>query len=136
MIIYTDSLDNITAGQLGGGFFEGWTRPLSPEMHLRTLHAASAAIVALDTETNQVVGYITMLTDGLITAFIPNLEVLSAYQRQGIGSELMRRMLEKLERIQSIDLMCDPGMQPFYARFGMRPLVGMAIRNFNLDNPD
>lgn len=128
MITYTDSLDTISADQLGGGFFAGWLRPLSPEVHLRTMRSASAAIVALDTETSQVVGYITMLTDGILTAFIPNIEVLSTYQGQGIGSELMRRMLAKLERIPNIDLMCDPDVQPFYSRLGMKPVVGMVIR--------
>ena len=35
---------------------------------------------------------------GFLTAFIPGLEVLPAYQGQGIGSELMRRILDGTDR--------------------------------------
>ena len=133
MIVYTDILKGITAEQLRGGFFEGWTRPLTPETHLKTLHAASTAIVAIDSDTGNVVGYVTVLTDWLVTAFIPNIEVLAAYQRRGIGSGLMTRALAKIAAIPAVDLMCDPEVRPFYARFGMRPLGGMALRRFDID---
>ena len=128
MISYTDSLEGITADHLRGGFFAEWTRPLTPEIHLRALRGCDGVILALDDTTGNVVGYVTMISDGVLSAFIPNLEVLTAYQGQGIGSELMRRMLAKLSRIPNIDLMCAPNVQPFYARLGMKPLVGMAIR--------
>ncbi|MEO1643647.1 MAG: hypothetical protein AAFR67_00565 [Chloroflexota bacterium] len=36
MIIYTDSLDNITTAQLSGGFFVGWLNPPAPDVHLRS----------------------------------------------------------------------------------------------------
>lgn len=133
MILYTDLMTGLSADQLRGGFFEGWTRPLTPETHLKALHAASAAIVAIDSETGSIVGYVTVLTDWLVTAFIPNLEVLADYRGQGIGTELMKRALAKVRAIPAVDLMCDPEMRPFYARFGMQPLGGMAMRRFDID---
>jgi hypothetical protein len=30
-----------------------------------------------------------------------------------------------------IDLMCDPAVQPFYERLGMRPVIGMVVRNYD-----
>ena len=69
-------------------------------------------IVALDGDT--AVGFITALSDGVNSAFIPLLEVLPEYQSHGIGSELMRRMLIKLDDITNIDLTCDADMQAFY----------------------
>ena len=62
------------------------------------------------------------------------MEVLPAYQGQGIGRELMRRMLDKLRNLYAVDLICDPDMQPFYARFGMRPASAMMIRNYDLQS--
>jgi predicted N-acetyltransferase YhbS len=56
------------------------------------------------------------------------LEVLPEYQKQGIGSELIRKMLEILKGMSAIDLMCDENVQPFYERFGMKKLSGMGIR--------
>ena len=38
-------------------------------------------------------GFITATSDGALSAAIRLLEVLEAYQGQGIGSELLRRML-------------------------------------------
>jgi ribosomal protein S18 acetylase RimI-like enzyme len=48
-----------------------------------------------------------MLSDGVLTACIPWLEVLPEYQGQGIGSELMRRLLDGTERFYSVDLVCE-----------------------------
>ncbi len=133
MITYTDSLEGITADKLRGEFFAGWSRALTPETHLRTLIGCDGVVLAIDSESGNVVGYVTMISDGVLSAFIPNIEVLKAYQGQGIGTELMRRMFEKLKTIPNIDLMCDPDVQPFYARLGMQPLGGMAIRKFDID---
>src|SRR4051812_15100168 len=118
MITYSDSLTNITAEHLRGVFFVGWGNPPSPETHLRVLQGSAHVVLARDGE--QVVGYITALSDGVLAAYIPHLEVLPAYQGQGIGSELLRRMLDVLKHIYMIDLICDPDVQPFYKRLGMR----------------
>ena len=137
MIRYTDSLEGITPDHLRGGFFAGWTKPLTPEIHLRTLRGSDAVVLAVDDTTGNVVGYVTMLTDWVLSAFIPSLEVLSAYHGQGIGTELMQRIFVRLENIPNIDLMCDPDVVPFYERLGMIPCGGMVIRkahvNFDKD---
>ena len=129
-IIYQDSLDGITRDMLLGGFFEGWRKPLTPEQHLQVLSNSAEIVLALDSETSQVVGHVNALSDGLQAAFIPLLEVIPAYQNRGIGSELMRRMLDKLSGIYGVDLMCDPKLQPFYERFGLQRSVGMLRRNY------
>ena len=130
MIVYTDSLDGITAEKLHG-FFGGWPHPPAPETHLKVLSRSSAVVLAVDDSTGQVVGFITAISDGVLAASIPLLEVLPAYRGQGIGSELVRRMLDKLRRFYAIDLMCDAELQPFYARFGMRSYTGMIVRNYD-----
>ena len=62
------------------------------------------------------VGFITAISDGVLSAFIPLLEVLPA-PGPGIGSELVRRMLSELEDFYMVDLVCDPELEPFYRRF-------------------
>ncbi|MEO1646818.1 MAG: GNAT family N-acetyltransferase [Chloroflexota bacterium] len=83
---------------------------------------------------NQVVGFITAISDGVLTAFIPLLEVLPDYQERGIGSELMRRMLNSLDYLYSVDLLCDAPLQAYYERFGMQSALGMAQRNYANQN--
>ena len=128
-IRYTDELAGVTAGMLQG-FFVGWPNPPSAETHLALLEHSDEIVLAVDDANGRVVGFITAHTDVILTAYIPLLEVLPTFQSQGIGSELVRRMLVKLNHLYAIDLMCDPETVPFYQRLGMRPATGMMIRNY------
>ena len=130
MILYTDSLDSIDAGRLGGGFFVGWPNPPSPETHLRMLRGSIHVWLALDEESEAVAGFVSAIGDGVLATYIPLLEVLPAYQGGGIGSELMRRMLGTLAGIYMVDLLCDAELQPYYERLGMRRATGMLTRNY------
>ncbi len=127
MIRYTESLEGITPAEMVG-FFVGWQHPFPPETHQRMLAGSDLYLLAIDGERERVVGFVAALTDGVQGAFITLLEVLPAYQGQGIGQELMARMLDRLRHIQTIELMCGPELIPFYERFGMRPSPGMVLR--------
>lgn len=129
MIQYSDSAANLTPDMLQG-FFVGWRKPHTPDVHLQILQRSQFVELALDPETNRVVGFCSAISDGIQAAFISVLEVLPEYQGQGIGSELMRRMLKRLEHIPAVDLMCSPEVQAFYKRLGMSPSVGMVVRNY------
>lgn len=129
MIEYRGTIEGITPDMLSD-FFEGWSKPLTPEQHLKVLENSDVVFIAVDPDAGRVVGFITALTDNVQAAFIPLLEVIPPYRGQDIGSELVRRMLQQFEGIQSIDLTCDPHLQPFYAKFGMQPSVGMIVRNY------
>jgi predicted N-acetyltransferase YhbS len=124
LIAYSESAEGITAGMLQG-FFAGWPSPPSPETHLRVLRGSQAVVIALDGA--RVVGFVSAIGDGVLSAYISLLEVRAEYRRQGIGSELIRRVLVQLEGL-NVDLSCDPELVPFYARFGMQPVGGMNLR--------
>ncbi len=130
-VVYTDALDDITVDRLRGGFFDGWPDPPSPETHLKILRGSDHVVLALDRDTGAVIGFITAISDGVSAAYIPHLEVLKAYRGEGIGSELVRRMLAQLSHLYMIDLVCDADVQPFYARLGMRPYTAMSYRNYD-----
>lgn len=80
-MIYKMSLEGITSDKLKG-FFVEWPNPPSPETHLRLLENSWKVIVALDEETGQVVGFITSISDGVLSAYIPLLEVLPEYKKR------------------------------------------------------
>jgi ribosomal protein S18 acetylase RimI-like enzyme len=128
MMHYQTSLEDIRADQLAG-FFVGWLNPPTPDTHLKILKRAAHVVLAVD--DTSVVGFVTAISDGILCAYIPLLEVLPSHQHQGIGSELMRRMLETLREIYMIDLLCDPDLQAFYSRVGMEESSGMLLRNFS-----
>ncbi len=125
---YTESIEDVTPEKLQG-FFVGWPKKPSPETLLRLLKKSAHRIIALN-EKNEVIGFITAITDGVLSAYIPFLEVLPDCQRKGIGQELTKRMLEKLKHLYMIDLSCDPKLQPFYKKLGMEESVGMRLRNY------
>jgi len=134
-ITYTNSLTHISPINLTG-FFAGWPNPPSPETHLRLLQGSYAVWLAQDGE--QVVGFINAISDGVLSAYIPLLEVLPTYKGQGIGSELTRRMLATLEGLLAtleglymVDLICDPDLQPFYEKVGGHRYSGMIWRNYD-----
>lgn len=129
MITYTESLDGVTADRLGG-FFQGWRRVPSPEQHLAILGGSDHVVLAVDADTGRVVGFITVLTDHVQAAFVPLLEVLPEYRGQGLGSELVRRVLARFAHLPALDLTCDPELQGFYQRLGMQPSVGMIVRHY------
>lgn len=128
MIRYTRTTEGITADRLRG-FFVDWPNPPSPDTHLRLLAESDEIVLAIDDETGNVVGFVTALTDGVLSAYIPLLEVLPAYQRRGIGTKLMRLVLHRLGELYMVDLCTEEEMRPFYERFGMEAMVGMAMRN-------
>ncbi|MGE5654951.1 MAG: GNAT family N-acetyltransferase [Bacillota bacterium] len=129
-MIYTDHVAVIRSEQLGG-FFVGWPNPPQPDTHLRLLEGSSHALLAVDDATGKVVGFITAISDGVLSAYIPLLEVLPTYQGQGIGTQLVSRMIEKLNHLYMVDLLCDESLQPFYRQLGMHQADGMMLRHFN-----
>jgi GNAT superfamily N-acetyltransferase len=130
-IRYLDTLDDLTTGHLAPGFFTGWPNPPAPETHFAILRGSRHIWLAQDEANGQIVGFVNALTDGVLCAFIPLLEVVPPYQQQGIGRALMTRMLETLSSLYSIDIVCDAALQPFYARFGMQPYSAMLKRNYD-----
>jgi ribosomal protein S18 acetylase RimI-like enzyme len=128
MIVYRHKLDSISPDQLEG-FFVGWPSHPTKETHYRLLEHSDAIVIAVDEDSERVVGFITAHTDQVLSAYIPLLEVLPEYQGQGIGHRLVQLMLDRLKGYYMVDLLCDEDLQDFYADLGMKKATGMMIRN-------
>ena len=128
MIVYETTLEGLRPEDLGG-FFVGWPSPPTPERHLELLRGSEHVVLARESESGRVVGFVNVIGDGVLSAFIPLLEVLPDHQGQGIGTELVRRALELTRDRYMVDLCCDEDLVAFYERFGMRRFVGMGLRN-------
>lgn len=129
LMIYTSSLKGISSEMLNG-FFADWPNPPSPETHLKLLENSFKVVLAIDEKAEQAAGFITAISDNVLSAYIPLLEVLPEYQHQGIGKELLNRMLKELDGLYMIDLLCDDSHAPFYEKAGMTRAGGMVFRNY------
>ena len=129
MITYFESADGMTHDVLEG-FFVGWPNAPTPAKHLQILQQSDYVVLAVEAATGRVVGFINAVSDNILSAYIPLLEVLPEFRKQGIGKELVRQMLCKLEDFYMVDLTCDEHLQSFYERLGMHKATGMMIRNY------
>lgn len=127
---YQTTVADVTAADLAGGFWEGWPNPPSPETHLRLLAGSAHIVLARAGADGPVVGFITAISDGVLSAYIPLLEVLPEWRERGIGGELVTRLLAEVQHLYMVDLLCDPELQPFYERFGLRRASGMLQRTY------
>ena len=130
MIKYTSSTHGLTPDNLRG-FFVGWPKPPSTETFLKILEQSYEIVLAIDDTTDHVIGFVNAISDGILSAYIPLLEVLPEYQGRGIGKELIRRMLRKLDGLYMIDLVRDEKLQSFYEKIGFQAGPAMVIRNFD-----
>ena len=130
-IIYTCNMDEIREDMLDGGFFAGWPNAPDTPAHLKLLCGSYRAYVAIDTVSHKVVGFINAISDGVLSAYIPLLEVLPQYQGYGIGSKLVELMLAALADLYMIDIVCDKNVQPFYAKMGAVNWTASIFRNYS-----
>jgi ribosomal protein S18 acetylase RimI-like enzyme len=128
---FQDNLEHITTDMLDG-FFVGWPNPPKLEMFYHMLKESKYIWLAV--EDNTVIGFVNAVSDGVLSAYIPLLEVLPNYQHKGTGSKLMDMMIQTLGDLYMIDLSCDPDKITFYESRGFRKADSMVIRNYENQN--
>ena len=125
------NLEGVTPAALNG-FFEGWPQPPTPETLRRIL--AGSYRIALAVEEGQVIGFVNAVSDGVLCAYIPLLEVRAQWRSQGVASRLMDSLFAQLEGLYMIDTSCDDDLVPFYERFGMGRGNAMVRRDYTRQN--
>ncbi len=128
MIQYTSEINNLSTLNLQG-FFVGWPTPPNEDAFIKILRGSYKVILAHD--DSKLVGFITAISDGVLSAYIPLLEVLSEYQGQGIGRQLVASMKSELSELYMVDLLCDEALIPFYQQQGMSKAQGACLRNYS-----
>ena len=101
----------------------GWTNYThQPEMLEQALSHSLEIYVALDGDA--VVGLIRLVGDGFSSVLVQDLIVLPSYQRQGIGSALMKEALEDYKDAYQVQLVTDQTEKTlgFYRSLGFETL--------------
>ena len=90
----------------------GWTNYTNqPQMLEQALSHSLAIYVALDGDT--VVGLVRLVGDGFSSVLVQDLIVLPIYQRQGIGSALMKEALEDYKDVYQVQLVTEQTERTF-----------------------
>lgn len=101
----------------------GWTNYTScPEM-LEEAYKNSLCILGAF-EKEKLVGVVRVVGDGISIVFVQDILVLPKYQRKGVGSALMRAVLEKYASVYQVELLTDSTekSKAFYSSVGLVPV--------------
>lgn len=104
----------------------GWDR--SEETVSRALQRSHSYYVARD-GSGRLVGYLSVVSDGVADAFLVDLAVHPELQRRGLGKRLVKRAVEEVrqEGIRCIQVTFRPELRAFYAACGFRIFGGGII---------
>lgn len=125
---FVELSDTISPSQVAG-FHLDWAYKMSGEKLVQMWRGSEYVLLAMDEE--KVIGYIAVIGDGAVFAYISSLEVLPEYRNMGIGKELLHRVKERYENRYALDLLCDKGLTSFYEPHGFQVVSGMCLRNFD-----
>ena len=101
----------------------GWTNYTNqPQMLAQALSHSLATYLARDGE--KIVGLVRLVGDGFSSVFVQDLIVLPSYQRQGIGSNLMKEALADYKDAYQIQLATEQTEKTlaFYRSLGFETL--------------
>ncbi|REJ07950.1 GNAT family N-acetyltransferase [Halobacillus trueperi] len=62
------------------------------------------------------IGFARAVSDGKFRAYIEDVVIHTKFQKSGIGTEIVSRLLKELSHIDVISLFCEEELIPFYER--------------------
>jgi GNAT superfamily N-acetyltransferase len=115
-IHYSDTRDVALENVLALYRANEWSAAEKPETLLKALLASHSLFTAWDGTI--LVGLGNAISDGHLVVYYPHLLVLPEYQRRGIGSELMRRLMARYQGFHQHMLVADGRAVDFYRGCG------------------
>lgn len=70
---------------------------------------------------SQLVGFARVITDDVYRAFIEDIIVEETWRGQGVGREIVRRLLTRLGHVQEVFLSCRDELVTYYGALGFKP---------------
>ena len=83
----------------------------------------------------RLIGYVDSVSNGVTDAYIQDLMVAPDYQGQGIGTELMNRLIKRLKEnhIYMITVVFDEKLRSFYEKFGFYTMLSGQMQTYEMD---
>lgn len=92
----------------------------------RMLDGSDLVFGLVERATERLVGFARVLTDGVYRAMVFDVVVAEEQRGRGLGRMLLDAVVEHqgLAEVESLELVCQPELVPFYQRWGFTDDVG------------
>ena len=109
----------------------GWTAYTNDPQVLRAGFEQSLFILAAY-EEDELVGLLRAVGDGQTVVLLQDILVRPDYQRQGVGTGLVRAALARCEQVRQVQLVTDDRRSTisFYESLGFKPLEQLGCKGF------
>ena len=114
----------------------GWTNYTTNPTMLKNALEHSLFLISARDENGKLIGFLRAVGDGYSILYIQDIIVLPEYQRQGIGTQLLRQTLEHFKEVYQIILTTDSELKTiaFYEANGFTALSKYGCISF-MANP-
>ncbi len=97
----------------------GWSSAKKPRVLLNALTGSHAVVSAWHGDT--LIGLGNAISDGSLVVYYPHLLVLPAYQRSGVGRQIMKRLQLRYDGFHQQVVLSVLDSAPFYEALGFAP---------------
>ena len=110
----------------------GWTNYTTNPTMLKNALEHSLFLISARDEDGKLVGFLRAVGDGYSILYIQDIIVLPEYQRQGIGTQLLRQTLKYFNEVYQIILTTDSELKTiaFYESNGFTALSKVGCTSF------
>lgn len=114
----------------------GWTNYTTNPTMLKNALEHSLFLISARDEEGKLIGFLRAVGDGYSIVYIQDIIVLPEYQRQGIGTQLLRQTMEYFNKVYQIILTTDSELKTiaFYEANGFTALSKYGCTSF-MANP-
>jgi ribosomal protein S18 acetylase RimI-like enzyme len=95
-------------------------RPITNASRIEGMLRHADIILTARSDSGELIGISRAITDWSYCTYLSDLAVDVAYQRQGIGRELIRRTHEVAGVVTSLTLLAAPNAESYYPHIGMK----------------
>lgn len=110
----------------------GWTGSLNMSRLEEHLSAPVMSVVAIDQNTNEVIGCALVISDNASFYYIKDVMVKKEWQGKRVGTALMKAVSDWLDmngvKKSLVGLYTGENLEPFYSQFGLTKAFGMVKR--------
>ncbi len=105
---------------------EWWSRRRTSGDVARLLAGSDLIVALVEAQSRSLAAFARVVTDGVCLALILDVIVAPGHRGRGVGRLLMDSVLAQaaLRDVVSVELVCQPELVPFYAKWGFTDEVG------------